>query len=40
MNAGDHGHRHGGVDAAIASSQRGLWALKWSLVGLGLTAAL
>jgi cation diffusion facilitator family transporter len=36
----DHGHRHGGVDAAIASSERGLWALKWSLVGLGLTAAL
>ena len=36
----DHGHRHGGVDAAIASSERGLWALKWSLLGLGLTAAL
>ncbi|MDQ3768124.1 MAG: cation diffusion facilitator family transporter [Actinomycetota bacterium] len=36
----DHGHRHGGVDAAIASSERGLWALKWSLAGLGLTAAL
>ncbi|HEV2753657.1 MAG TPA: hypothetical protein VGV36_07465, partial [Solirubrobacteraceae bacterium] len=36
----DHGHRHGGVDVAIASSERGLWALKWSLAGLGLTAAL
>lgn len=35
-----HDHRHGGVDAAIATSQRGLWALKWSLAGLGLTAAL
>jgi len=28
------------VDPAIASSERGLWALKWSLVGLGVTAAL
>ncbi len=36
----DHGHRHGTVDPAIASSARGLWALKWSLVGLGVTAAL
>ncbi len=34
-----HGHRHGTVDPAIASSERGLWALKWSLVGLGVTAA-
>jgi cation diffusion facilitator family transporter len=34
------GHRHGTVDPAIASSERGLWALKWSLVGLGVTAAL
>lgn len=36
----DHGHRHGTVDPAIASSERGLWALKWSLAGLGVTAAL
>lgn len=35
-----HGHRHGTVDPAIASSERGLWALKWSLAGLGVTAAL
>ncbi len=35
-----HGHRHGTVDPAIASSERGLWALKWSVVGLGVTAAL
>lgn len=34
------GHRHGTVDPAIASSERGLWALKWSLLGLGVTAAL
>jgi cation diffusion facilitator family transporter len=37
---GPHGHRHGTVDPAIASSERGLWALKWSLVALGVTAAL
>ena len=35
-----HGHRHGGVDPSVASSERGLWALKWSLVALGVTAAL
>ena len=35
-----HGHRHGTVDPAIASSERGIWALKWSLAGLGVTAAL
>ncbi|WP_246551609.1 cation diffusion facilitator family transporter [Miltoncostaea oceani] len=28
------------MDPAIASSERGLWALKWSVVGLGVTAAL
>lgn len=28
------------MDPAIASSERGLWALKWSLAGLGVTAAL
>ncbi|MGD9570919.1 MAG: cation diffusion facilitator family transporter [Thermoleophilia bacterium] len=28
------------MDPTIASSERGLWALKWSLVGLGVTAAL
>jgi len=33
------GHRHGGVDPSIATSERGLWALKWSLVVLGATAA-
>ena len=36
-----HGHSHGetNVDAALEGSARGLWALKVSLVGLGLTAA-
>jgi cation diffusion facilitator family transporter len=35
-----HGHRHahGVVDPSIASTTRGLWALKWSFIGLMLTA--
>src|SRR5216684_1554843 len=33
-----HGHTHGVVDPSIASSDRGLWALKWSFVGLVVTA--
>ena len=38
---GEHGHDHshgGVVDATIASSERGIWALKWSFVGLLATA--
>ncbi len=37
---GDHGHTHGAIDPSIASSDRGLWAVKWSLVGLLITAVL
>src|SRR2546427_2649387 len=33
-----HGHRHGIADASIASTDRGLWALKRSFVGLMATA--
>jgi cation diffusion facilitator family transporter len=33
-----HGHSHGVVDASIAATDRGLWALKWSFVGLMITA--
>ena len=35
-----HGHRHthGVVDPSIVSTDRGLWALKWSFVGLMATA--
>lgn len=33
-----HGHTHGVVDPSIALSDRGLWALKWSFVGLVVTA--
>lgn len=35
-----HAHTHGAVDPALFSSQRGIWAVKWSLVGLIITAAL
>src|SRR6185437_19146 len=35
-----HGHKHGVVDPSIATTDRGLWALKWSFVGLMATAAL
>ena len=33
-----HDHAHGFVDPSIASTSRGLWALKWSFVGLLATA--
>lgn len=36
----EHGHTHGVVDPSIASTARGLWALKWSFVGLMITALL
>lgn len=35
-----HGHTHGAIDPSIATSERGLWAVKWSLVGLLITATL
>jgi cation diffusion facilitator family transporter len=35
-----HGHSHGVVDPSIAATDRGLWALKWSFVGLTITAAI
>ncbi|EGJ34145.1 MULTISPECIES: cation diffusion facilitator family transporter [Moorena] len=37
---GDHSHTHGVIDPEIASSARGIWAVKWSLVGLVITAIL
>jgi divalent metal cation (Fe/Co/Zn/Cd) transporter len=36
----DHGHSHGPVDPSILTSERGIWAVKWSLVLLGITAAI
>jgi cation diffusion facilitator family transporter len=35
-----HGQRHGMIDPTIASTDRGVWALKWSFVGLLATAVL
>ncbi|GBC95918.1 putative cation efflux system protein [bacterium HR16] len=35
-----HSHTHGAIDPALFSSERGIWAVKWSLVGLAITAAL
>ncbi|HYN80161.1 MAG TPA: cation diffusion facilitator family transporter [Gemmatimonadaceae bacterium] len=35
-----HGHTHGMVDPSITSNERGLWAIKWSFVGLAVTAAI
>jgi cation diffusion facilitator family transporter len=29
---GDHGHTHGVIDPSIASTERGIWAIKWSFV--------
>src|SRR5215216_1855137 len=37
---GEHGHAHGAVDPTIATSERGIWAIKWSFVGLMATAFL
>lgn len=37
--AGGHGHTHGVIDSSIATTDRGIWALKWSFVILGITAA-
>jgi cation diffusion facilitator family transporter len=36
----EHGHMHGAVDPAIASSERGIWAVKWSFAALFATALL
>lgn len=38
--AGGHGHTHGVIDPTIATTDRGIWAIKWSFVILAITAAL
>lgn len=35
---GGHSHAHGVVDPSILTSDRGIWAIKWSMVGLFATA--
>src|SRR5215510_13977956 len=33
-----HGHTHGTIDAPLLTTERGIWAIKWSLIGLASTA--
>ncbi|RWM11320.1 MAG: cation transporter [Mesorhizobium sp.] len=43
VHGDDHGsgpHRHGVIDATIATTVRGIWAIKWSFVILATTAAM
>jgi cation diffusion facilitator family transporter len=35
-----HGHTHGVIDSTIATTARGIWAIKWSFVILAATATL
>src|SRR5215212_2569105 len=35
---GGHSHTHGAVDPTVTTSERGIWAIKWSFVGLMATA--
>jgi cation diffusion facilitator family transporter len=37
---GSHGHTHGAIDATIATTDRGIWAIKWSFAILAITALL
>lgn len=39
-HGGPHGHTHGVVDPTIATTDRGIWAIKWSFIILAITAAL
>jgi Co/Zn/Cd efflux system component len=34
----EHDHSHGAVDRALLTTNRGIWAVKWSLIGLAATA--
>src|SRR5581483_11922689 len=37
-HAGRHAHTHGAIDPSILTTDRGIWAVKWSFVGLFITA--
>ncbi len=37
---GGHGHTHGVIDPGLSTSERGIWAIKWSFVILAVTATL
>jgi cation diffusion facilitator family transporter len=34
----DHDHSHGVIDPTLFTTERGIWAVKWSLIGLMITA--
>ena len=36
----EHAHTHGVIDPTIATTSRGIWAIKWSFVGLAITAGI
>src|SRR2546430_1424911 len=36
----DHDHTHGALDPALLTTEKGIWAVKWSLLGLLFTAVL
>ena len=37
---GAHGHTHGPIDPTILTTSRGIWAVKWSFIGLMATAVI
>jgi cation diffusion facilitator family transporter len=37
-NHDHHNHTHGTIDPVLLTTERGIWAVKWSLIGLGATA--
>jgi cation diffusion facilitator family transporter len=37
---GGHGHTHGVIDPTIVTTERGIWAIKWSFILLAITAVL
>jgi len=39
-HGGSHGHTHGAIDPSILTTEKGIWALKWSFIGLFITAIL
>jgi cation diffusion facilitator family transporter len=40
VEEGGHGHTHGIMDPTIATTARGIWAIKWSFIILAVTAAM
>lgn len=38
--SGEHGHTHGVIDPTIATTTRGIWAIKWSFIIMAITAAI